>query len=213
MWSQSRGFLIMTWAAILALGCQPDANEPPIYRNGDDYQEALSKVRELTKEPFEALHEGFPISEREKKNLLEADRLIDGMIAYKSDIYAPYVLKGLTKRALGDFERAKKAFEQAMLLAPKDPKGDNRGTVGRVYDEMSTLFFEQNDFSGAEGYSETAVSLVPDDPSILTNAASIKVQLNKPEEALSLLERALKRDPNYARALDLKKLVLMSRKK
>src|SRR6185436_11787633 len=110
MWSRTKPKI--NWMAtgallvsLLAPSCAPpDPNAPAIFRDSNDYQTALARVKVLTQRPFEAMHEGFPISPREEKDLHEALHLIDGMIVYNPQTYAPYVLKGLTLRALGDRE-------------------------------------------------------------------------------------------------------------
>ena len=193
--------------AICMCACKPDPNATPVYRNIGEYQEALTKVKDLTREPFEAAHEGFPISERERGNLKEAEIMIEGLIAYKPDNYAPWILKGLTLRTLGKLHEATEAFIQGIRLAPQDPKGDEAQAIARIYDELGTIYFEQHEFQKAEQYGDYAVKLFPDEPSILTNAASIKVELKKTKDAQEYLKRALAKAPNYQRALSLQKLI------
>lgn len=199
--------------AVVSVACKPDPNAPPIYRDANEYQAALERVQTLTKGPFEAMHEGQPISEREKEGLKEANKLIDGLIAYNPDSYAPYILRGLTKRSLGDKEGAVLAYEQGIALSPKEPNEIESAAVGRIYDELGTLYFEEQDFVKAETYADKATQLVPLDPSILTNTASVKIQLKKTEEAKVLLASALRLVPTYKRALDLQKLLKLSQGK
>lgn len=199
--------------AVGAVGCKPDPNAPPIYRDATEYQAALDRVQTLTKGPFEALHEGQPISDREKEGLKEADKLIDGLVAYNPDAYAPYILRGMTKRARGDRDGARQAYEQGIVLSPKEPNDIESAAVGRIYDELSTLSFEDQDYAKAEEYADKATELIPLDPSILTNAASVKIQLKKTVEAKVLLMAALRLAPDYQRALDLQKLITLDQKK
>ena len=207
MLSQTKWFMFCLVVCGSLGACQPDPNAPPIYRDANEYQAALEKVQKLTKGPFEAMHEGDPVTEKEMEGLKEADHLIDGLIAFNANAYAPYILRGLTKRALGQYESAKTAYEQGLALAPKAPTENDIGALARIHDELGTLYFEQKKFEEAEPHADEAARLLPQDPSILTNTASVKVQLKKMPEAKALLDRALQRDPTYRRAMNLVKFI------
>lgn len=200
---------VFVWSA----NVKPDPNAPPIYQNADEYLKAVKEVRELTKGPFEAMHEGFPINETEIAGLKRADRLIDGMIAFNTQTYSPYILKGLTRRALGDKKGAMRWYEQGLAFAPKEAKGPDVDAIARIYDEIGTLYFEDLKFPESEAYADKAVQMLPTDPSILSNAASTKIQLKRFQEAKDYIERALKIAPGYDRATALKKLLEGSTKK
>lgn len=200
----------LAFVLLVGAGCQQAASGPLILRSGQEYLDTLKKVEQLTRGPFEAMHEGHPVSDREKGDLKEAEHLIDALIAYKADSYSVYILKGLTRRALGNQKGAIEAYEQGLNLRPKEMTDDDKAAVGRLYDEMGTLYFEMGEFANAEKNVDEAVRLVPDDPSILTNAASVKVQLKKTSDAKALISRALKTAPDYQRAKDINKLLQMA---
>ena len=207
----------MSIAALLAvqavIGCAPDPNAPPIYRTNAEYLEHLQEVEMLTKSSFEAVHDGFPLNDEEKAKLRKADKIIDGLIAYKSDGYGPWILKGLTQRALGNRDQALRAYQQGLNLAPKEMTTDDMNAVARIHDELTSFYFEEGDFKTAELHADEAVKLMPDVPSLLTNAAGVKIQLKKTKEADDLLKRALKIDPKFPMALNLQKLMAMGNKK
>ncbi|MBS1721676.1 MAG: tetratricopeptide repeat protein [Armatimonadetes bacterium] len=198
--------------AIACLGCQNGTGGPQVYRDTDEYLAALKHVQELTREPFNAVHDGQPISERETKDLKEALTTIDGLIAYKPDNYGPYVLKGLTLRALDRDGDAIRSFQQALLLVPKELKEDDKAAIARIHAEMASTYFDQQppDLVQAEKEADTALSIMPDDPTIKVDVASIKIEAKKPAEAKKLLEEALKADPSDKRAKDLLKLIQMA---
>lgn len=206
----SRTKWFLTLCLLVGMGCQQDPNAPVILRSGQEYLDTLKKVEELTRSPFEAMHEGHPVSDREKGDLKEAEHLIDALIAYKADSYSVYILKGLTRRALGNQKGAIEAYEQGLSLKPKELTDNDKAAIGRLYDEMGTLYFEMGDYPNAEKSVDEAVKYVPDDPSILTNAASVKVQLKKTADAKALVARALKSAPDYQRAKDINKLLQMA---
>lgn len=198
---------------LLLAGCQaPSGTSPLILRSGQEYLDTLKEVEELTRSSFEAVHEGHPLSDREKENLRKAEKLIDALLIYKADAYSVYILRGLTRRALGNQKGAVEAYEQSLKLRPKDMTDNDKAAIGRLYDELGTLYFEMNEFEKAETNVDKATANVPNDPSILTNAASVKVQLKKTGEAKLLVARALKVAPDYQRAKDLNKLIDMAAK-
>ncbi len=197
-------------AAIAILGgCRPDPNAPPIYRTVDDYNQALAQVEELTKTPFEEMHEGYPVSKNEKEDLRRASRLIEGLIAFKADTYGLYILKGLSLRGLDDDKGAEIAFKQGLALAPESLTADDYDALGRIHDELALLYEARNDFAQAEIHADKAVEMLKTEPSILTDAAGVKLQLKKLSDARKLIDAALKEQPQYKRALDLKKLIDM----
>src|SRR4029079_11533564 len=85
----------LSLSVLLASCGPPDPSSPAIFHSSADYAQALADVQKLTQGPFEAMHEGFPSNAEEKENLKEASHLIDGMIVYNPQTYAPYILKGL----------------------------------------------------------------------------------------------------------------------
>ncbi len=199
----------MIFLCLLA-GCQGKTSGPLILRDALEYRATLAEVQKLTQAPFEAMHEGHPISDGEKKDLQKADKLIDGLIAFKSDGYGPYILKGLTQRALGNAEAALRAYQQGLALAPANPKPDDKEAIARIHDEMASFYFDQHDLKNADIHAQAAIQLMPSDPSLLTDAASIKIQLGQVKEAGALLQNALKIQPDYARAKELTKLIKMA---
>lgn len=207
------GGVVAGLLGLAAMNCAPDPNAPPIYRNSAEYVQHLQEVDELTRSSFAAMHDGFPISEEEKVKLKKADKIIDGLIAFKSNNYGPYILKGLTQRALGNREKALRAYNQGLSMAPKEMSTDDLSAIARIHDELTSFYFEDKDFVQAEQHADAALKLLPDEPSLLTNAAGVKIQLNKVDEARALLEHALKEDPKFKMALDLQKLIKMPSKK
>lgn len=143
-------------------------------------------------------------------SLKEANRLIDGLIAFQPDKYGPYILKGLVLRALGDDEAAGRALAQGVLQAPSTPSPDDRLALARLYDLMAQIEFDKQEYSNAEKSASKAIELAPNDPEALVTAASVQIQLGRPKKAEPLLQKALKTSPNHPKATSLLKLVKMA---
>ena len=92
----------------------------------------------------------------------------------------------------GDDKSAERSFEQGLALAPKTRTPDDDEALGKIHDEMASLYFDQQKYDKAEEHGDAAARLLPNDPSILTDAAGIKIQLKKLDEAKKLLDAALK---------------------
>ena len=192
-------------------GCgSPDPNAPPVLRDSKEYEQTLISVRQLTEAPFQVVQDGDTLSDDQRSDLQEANRLIDGLIAFQPDKYGPYILKGLVLRALGDSEAASRALSQGVLQAPSTPSPDDRLALARLYDLMAQIDFDKGDFSNAEKSASKAIGLAPEDPEVLVTAASVQIQLGRPKSAEPLLQKALKLSPNHPKATNLLKLVKMA---
>ncbi|MCW5935778.1 MAG: hypothetical protein KIT11_00530 [Fimbriimonadaceae bacterium] len=194
---------------IIAAGCAPDPNAPPIIRDDREYVATLDKVRTLTQSAFAKRdrHEGLTSSE--ELDLKEAAPLIEGMVAYNPQSYGPYLLKGILRRTLGDDEGAEQALQQALLFVPDEPTPDDDLAMAQIHSELARIYFDKLDFENAETNAMTALDLAPEDPESLVTAASVKIQLKKGGEAKAYLQRALKVDPDNPRASELLRFIQM----
>ncbi|MBS1716018.1 MAG: tetratricopeptide repeat protein [Armatimonadetes bacterium] len=199
--------LIFGLLAVLCCSCGPNDAPGNLIRDNDQYVATLGQVADLTRGPFAAVHDGHPISDNERRDLTKAEKMIESLIAYKPDNYGPYILKGLTLRALDRPKEAERAYKQGLLYTPQTMKPEDKIAVSQIYDEIATLYFEQQNYAQAEEHADKAVSLSADNPSVLANAASVKIQLNKLDEARKLLTQAAKLDPNDARTKQLQRLI------
>lgn len=198
---------LLVLTMVLVGACGPSSAPGNLIRDNEQYISTLSQVADLTRGPFAAVHDGHPVSESERRDLLKAEKMIDALIAYKPDNYGPYILKGLTMRALDRPKEAERAYKQGLLYTPETLRTEDKIAVSQVHDEIATLYFEQQNYAAAEEHADKAVSLSSDNPSVLANAASVKIQLSKLDEARKLLNQAAKLDPNDARTKQLLRLI------
>ncbi len=116
------------------------------------------------------------------------------LAATDPQVVADIVLRGDSYSLLGDFERARKCFEQAIEIEPSN---------ANTWAQRAILFIADDQFDMANTFSDKAVSL---DPGSLTASISRGLafeavgQLN---QSLEQFERALKIEPGDARTLNL----------
>src|SRR5205814_1553643 len=80
--------------------------------------------------------------------------------------------------------RKDKAAEQLEAIARDNPRNE------QAYYFLGNLAYEEKRFSDAVGYFEQALTLKPEFEPVYYRLAELKINLNKPQEALELLNRA-----------------------
>lgn len=190
----------------LLVGCRSEGGALVVH-DVAEYDRLLLEVQEATVEPFRAVRDSFPLSDQEKQNLYDADKKITALIDFSPTKYSLHVLRGMTRSALGEKTQAIEAFEQALALAPAEPKGNDKIVVSQVFTQLATIAFDTGDFEMSRKYADEALKLTPDDPEALTNLASTQVELKQVAEARKNLKKALQSDPGFARAQALLKFI------
>jgi serine/threonine-protein kinase len=89
-------------------------------------------------------------------------------------------------RTSGDPAKAAAMLDQAAVLDPKD---------WAIFQEMGTLRYNRSDYTGAVEAFERAQSLSPDNVRVLTNLAAAYHMLDRTDEAVSTLQRAIEIQP------------------
>lgn len=204
--------LLVLGALVAFVGCSGPSGGPPVFRDDREYNAALAEVEALTKGPFQAQYEGFPVSLEEKADVRKALSLIEGLIAFSPTNYGPHALKAMAHRTLDQDDEAVAAYRQALALAPTTGSAEHRIVKGRLHNELAGLLFEQGKYDLADVEVQNGLALTPDDPVLLVTAASIKVEERDLAGAKKLLDRALKADPANSRAKDLKRLLDLASK-
>lgn len=104
----------------------------------------------------------------------------------------------LAGEALDEMQDHAGAIEQFRAAAKADPRQPD------VHFGLGYLLWTQNQFEEAAPEFQAELDLVPDHPQALAYLADCEMQLNQPDKARPLIEKALKIDPNLERAhLDL----------
>lgn len=172
--------------------------------DGQQFNDVLLQVRELSQEPILTFDAGGKLTADQVDHLKEGKNLIRKLIAFAPTNFAPYVMLAKTQRALGETEEATRNYLQALELIPKDSKDPDVVLTGaEVKYDLSTYYYERNEYEKAETLADEAIGTMPTNARYLSGAATIKSQLGKPNEARRLVDMALQYDPNDATARNL----------
>jgi len=122
-------------------------------------------------------------------NINEAQALIEGALEQERSAFTIGRAAFFTDEALGELERARVLYEEALTLAPDDSW--TNGRYGR-------FLRNAEDWDGARTYFERATSVEDADRDALLNHAYLVFREGSYDQAISLLRRSLKarkRDP------------------
>jgi tetratricopeptide (TPR) repeat protein len=122
----------------------------------------------------------------------DAIALLDQLTAQAPDSVDAFTLRGIARMRLGEFKYALPDFQTAAEIKPTADLYFNLGNVYHVYG-----FFER-----AVAAYRMAQDLSADrnDPEILNNLASAYIQLDRPSEAIPLLEQVTRAKPGDGEA-------------
>ena len=129
---------------------------------------------------------------RHREALADLDILIP---KYPND-YALYQLRGIVREALGDHEQARADREKASSLLPKDPMALNN----RAWTD-ATGPITQRDPERAVALARRAVALAPGQQLTLNTLGVALYRAGQYAEAISVLERSLRRGERRVRRL------------
>jgi len=172
---------------------------------GEQFDAALVKVRELTQDPILKFDEGRKLTSKQVDDLKEGTKKIQQLIAFEPTNFVPYVMLAKSQRALGQAEEAARNYQQALLLLPKEIKDqDTLWTVAEVNYDLGTHYYETGDYKKAEQYALEAVQMINTHPKYLVGLAAIQAQLGKFKDARTLLDTAMRMDPEnqFSKSLD-----------
>ncbi len=179
-------------------------------RNAEEYVATLAEIERLTRGPLVAHASGEELTPAQIADLRAAALLTEGLIGFDPRNYPPHLLKGEIRAALGEDESAEQAYSQAVVILPEPTRPEDKIAIGRAFSELSRIAFGRNDLTSARNSAERAVQLAPGSPDALVNLASVLVQDKEVVRARELLDRALKVDPQNARARQLLRLITMT---
>jgi tetratricopeptide (TPR) repeat protein len=124
----------------------------------------------------------------DRREFREARADLDAAIEIDPAIPGLYTLAGQARDALGDTEPAASAFQSALRADPRD-------ATANLY--LGTIRLKRRDLDGARPLLELALQLQPQNRQAQLQMAKLDAMSGKNEEAVALLERLEKADPNW----------------
>lgn len=196
---------LLTFRGCVGAGDSPDSI--PVYRSSNEAADGMAEAAKLSVGPIERFFAGEKLTEKQTNDLVEADRLITGVIAFDPSQFQVYVAVGRIQFALGDYELAEVALREAVHFAPSEPSSDAKMVVAETHYLLSRTLFAKRLYAPAIEEAEIALKLAPENPDNLTARAAALIQVGKSEEAAKDLAHALEHYPDHARANQLRKLL------
>ena len=212
-------YLVMG-GAIVALGLAVVlSNRPPttpegqlVATNADSYNQMLEKANQMVKEPLQKDRLQEPLTDEDNKNLKEAVQIIDSLSRYHSTSVITFLFAGKIYRMLGDTSVAQARFEQSIANAGNDLSAEGVASVLEAKFELSQLLLLQGKSAEAFKLADEVVKAQPNSAAYLTARASAETEIKKTAEAMKDVDAALKLDPDFRRAVQLKKLLSLPAK-
>ncbi|HXH61026.1 MAG TPA: tetratricopeptide repeat protein [Fimbriimonadaceae bacterium] len=198
--------LFVAVAAWMVFAAHSPSDKQGLYtiQNDVQFNEVLGKVRDLIQQPIVNFDSGVKLTDQQVKDLKEGETLIKQMVAYAPANFGPYVMLAKTQRALGEMDQALRNYQQALDMAPKDSNEPSVViTIAEVKFDLGSYYYERSEYDKADKLVDEAIGAVPDNAKYLSTSAAIKSQIGKPNEARTLVDRALKLNPNDATAKSL----------
>lgn len=198
----------IVFAAAVLTGCTggKDASVPVI-RSGSEYTDELGQIEKLTRAPLEKFDTGEPLTEIEKADLKTAEIKLKGLISFRPETFALYFLQGRIDQVQGEHDKAIDQYRMAVERMWNLKNPDVVATLGETYYRASQSAVMIGNLPMAAAQIDDALKNSPENPIYLTQHAGILLQMEDRKGAEAALDRALKIDPEYERAKDLKKLI------
>lgn len=93
---------------------------------------------------------------------------------------------GVIYEKKGDCDAARKEYAKAI---------DKKSDWMTPYFNMGNLYYQSGDYSKAETYYTKALDRSPDNPDVMNNLANALLMQQKSDEAMSLVEKAIRISP------------------
>ena len=206
-------------ALVMFLSNRPavTAEGVPIITNGDQYNDVLNDVKELTKVPLEKNARLDPLTPKETADVQKAAQLVDALNAFQPTIFAPYLLAAKAYQMLGKIETAELRVRQAIYNGDQEmiecrKRNDTsrlaevKLTMTEAHHVRSQLLLLMHEYPVALDEANAVLESVPNSPEYLAGRASVLMQLGKYRGAAADLRKALTLDPNNRSALALARL-------
>ena len=181
--------------------------------SASEYQDAMSKMTDLSKSRLEAYDQGKALTADDKAKLREAGGIVDRMNAYLPLMATLRFVSGKIHHILGEDEVAEQMFRQCTFDYPAQANAQPadaaaiRATGAEAAYQLSLLLVNRRDFKGALEQADAAVKAVPQSSLYHTARASALNELRRTDEAKIELFMALRLDPSNKRAASLLKFL------
>lgn len=177
-------------------GKSPDI---PIIASGAEYMDRLKDAEKLSSDILARYETEGKIEEADKKKLREALVLFDGLVAFAPDNFGAYFGKGKIHEALGEPEKEFAAMQKFIELAPPRPIEEVKVLLAEAHYVVAKSFENRKEYELAKRNAERSVKYVRA-PNYLSILASCLLRENKVQEAHTLVDEALRLDPENPRA-------------
>lgn len=206
---RSTSYAIAATLVVVGLfGCGPtDGTTVPVLGNPGEYNKALADAESLSKIGMEKIAKDEELNADEKKNLVKAANLFEGLAAYETTNFAPHLALGMIYRGLGNLDVAERHLQQCLLNLPGADTPDVRETAAEAHYQLARVLFDRQEFDKSLAEASTACESSPSNPNYIVARASALLQLKREEDARVELGKALALDPENRRGLGLKKLL------
>jgi tetratricopeptide (TPR) repeat protein len=202
--------LAILFAAFAAVGCSRAGGDLVIRSNGE-YNQVLQRAQALSQTRLEAIEAGGLLTKDDIDAFQEAIVLFEALSAYQPSKYSLYLGSGRLYQVLGNDEMAVMRFRQCVNNAPREPDPEAMVLTAQASVYMAQSYLVLQRYEEALEAADAAVGAFPDNPDYLSIRASAFVQLQRVDEAIVDLEKALRIDTDHVPSRDLMKLIELAR--
>lgn len=207
-------------------GCSK-SSDVPVYASSAEYSDNLEKAEGLSRIALERFENGEVLSAEDKSKLAESLKLFEGLIAFTPDMFGAYFGAGKIEMALGRPEKAFVHFQNFLQYAPPNPDDAFKPAIAEAHVTLANIFEDQGELEKVDEHAEMAFKAYAAHPGALALKASVllrqasALRAQKPsnadaekeaktieDEAHTLVDKALKLDPNNSRAKSLHTLMV-----
>lgn len=179
----------------------------PLIRSEQEYQQTLQEAQRLAVPALSAVDLGNEPTPIQRADLETAEKMYEGIVAYKPTAFGPHATAGRIDQVLGDADRAIVHFQQAMLNKPANPSADTRHVIAVTHYFFSLALFDRQLYGDAAAEARIALLTDPKNPDFLTALASALLQKGTKDGAETAVQKALAIKPDHKRAKQLDGLI------
>ena len=201
--------LLLGLATFLSLsGCGSSETEVPILHTDMDYDALNKEVKNLTLSAF-TKPEDRSLTDEEEHNLKVAAIKVQGLIAYKPDMYSNYFIAAKIAYLLDDWQTAISYAQQC--ISREWPPGTSQTFYVQTLAEAKYLesrsWFNLHDYQKAADSAQYAVRLENKSVVYRLAEARAEAQMHHDKSAAGILKDVLKLDPRNTEAKKLLDLI------
>lgn len=208
--------LVLALAGSLGLiGCNsgPAEDQAPVIRTGQDFEAELAECQRLSQDILLKVDLGQTPSAAELDQLKKAEKKFQGLIAFRPEVPGLHLGLGRIHQVFSRHEDAIKEFSQGADYIVDLKQEDAKRLVAEFHFQAANSYAALFQFKSSAEQATKALSYYPDNAKFLTAAAGAYIQLNEPNRAKLMLQKALKSDPHPPKAEQLMKLLESGAKK